>query len=133
MIYLKSESELKLMRRAGQIVAEVLLKIEEAIRPGITTKELDKIAEEYILSCGARPSFKGYGGFPATICASVNEAVVHGIPGERVLEEGDIISVDCGAFFQGFHGDAARTFPVGKVTPEAQRLIDVTRRVSLRD
>lgn len=127
MIYLKSNIEIDIMRKAGQIVAEALLKIEEAIRPGITTKELDKIAEEYIISCGARPSFKGYHGFPATICSSVNEEVVHGIPGERVLKEGDIISVDCGAFFQGFHGDAARTFPVGKVTPEAQRLIDVTR------
>lgn len=127
MIYLKSDFEIDIMRKAGQIVAEALLKIEEAIRPGITTKELDRIAEEYIISCGARPSFKGYHGFPATICSSVNEEVVHGIPGERVLKEGDIISVDCGAFYQGFHGDAARTFPVGKVTPEAQRLIDVTR------
>jgi len=127
MIYLKSDQEIEIMRKAGQIVAEALLLIEEAIRPGITTKELDTIAEEYILRCGARPSFKGYHGFPATICASVNEEVVHGIPGERVLKEGDIISVDCGAFYQGFHGDAARTFPVGKVAPEAQRLIDVTR------
>lgn len=127
MIYLKSNIEIEVMRKAGQIVAEALLKIEEAIRPGITTKELDKIAEEFIYGCGARPSFKGYHGFPATICSSVNEEVVHGIPGERVLKEGDIISVDCGAFYQGFHGDAARTFPVGKVTPEAQRLIDVTR------
>ncbi|GFR35246.1 type I methionyl aminopeptidase [Thermobrachium celere] len=127
MIYLKSDQEIEIMRKAGQIVAEALLLIEEAIRPGITTKELDRIAEEYIIRCGARPSFKGYHGFPATICASVNEEVVHGIPGERVLKEGDIISVDCGAFYQGFHGDAARTFPVGKVAPEAQRLIDVTR------
>ncbi|MBZ4663312.1 MAG: map [Caloramator sp.] len=127
MIYLKSDQEIEIMRKAGQIVAETLLILEEAIKPGITTKELDKIAEEYIISCGARPSFKGYHGFPATICASVNEEVVHGIPGERVLKEGDIISVDCGAFYKGFHGDAARTFPVGKVTPEAQRLIDVTR------
>ncbi|EYE87716.1 methionine aminopeptidase [Fervidicella metallireducens AeB] len=127
MIYLKSSNEIANMRKAGRIVAETLAKIEEVIRPGITTKELDRIAEDYIRSCGARPSFKGYYGFPATLCTSINEQVVHGIPGDVVLKEGDIISVDCGAFFEGFHGDAARTFPVGRITPEAQKLIDVTR------
>jgi methionyl aminopeptidase len=127
MIYLKSSTEIEKMRKAGRIVAETLAKLEELIKPGITTKELDRVAEEYIIRCGARPSFKGYHGFPASICASVNEEVVHGIPGERVLQEGDIISVDCGAFYEGFHGDAARTFPVGKITPIAQKLIDVTR------
>lgn len=127
MIYLKSSNEIEIMKKAGRIVAETLAKVEEVIRPGITTMELDRIAEEYITNCGARPSFKGYHGFPGTLCTSVNEEVVHGIPGNKVLQEGDIISVDCGAFFQGFHGDAARTFPVGKITAEAQRLIDVTR------
>lgn len=127
MIYLKSSNEIEIMKKAGRIVAETLAKVEEVIRPGITTMELDRIAEEYITNCGARPSFKGYHGFPGTLCTSLNEEVVHGIPGNKVLQEGDIISVDCGAFFQGFHGDAARTFPVGKITAEAQRLIDVTR------
>jgi methionyl aminopeptidase len=127
MIYLKSSSEIDLMRIAGRIVAETLLKVEEQIRPGITTKELDRIAENYIISCGARPSFKGLYGFPATLCISINEEIVHGIPGERVLEEGDIISIDCGAYYKNFHGDAARTFPIGKISPEAQKLIDVTR------
>ncbi|TDT50412.1 type I methionyl aminopeptidase [Fonticella tunisiensis] len=127
MIYLKSSSEIELMKKSGRIVAETLAKIEEVIRPGITTKELDKIAEEYITGCGARPSFKGYNGFPATLCTSVNDEVVHGIPGNRVLQEGDIVSIDCGAIYNGFHGDAARTFPVGKISPETQKLIDVTR------
>jgi methionyl aminopeptidase len=127
MIYLKSSSEIEYMRIAGRIVAETLNLIEEHVKPGITTKELDRIAENYILSCGARPSFKGLYGFPATLCTSVNEEIVHGIPGERVLEEGDIISVDCGALHHNFHGDAARTFPVGKISPEAQKLIDVTK------
>jgi methionyl aminopeptidase len=127
MIYLKSSSEIEIMKIAGRIVAETLAKIEENIRPGITTKELDRIAENYIISCGARPSFKGLYGFPATLCTSINEEIVHGIPGERVLEEGDIISIDCGAYYKNFHGDAARTFPIGKISPEAQKLIDVTR------
>lgn len=127
MIYLKSNSEIDIMRISGRIVAETLSKVEEAVKPGITTNELDKIAEEYIRSCGATPSFKGYSGFPASICASVNEEVVHGIPGERVLQEGDIISIDCGAIYNGFHGDAARTFPVGRISEDKQKLIDITR------
>ena len=127
MIYLKSSSEINIMRISGRIVAETLNKIKDLVKPGITTKELDKIAEEYILSCGAQPSFKGLYGFPATLCTSINEEVVHGIPGERVLVEGDILSVDCGAYYQGFHGDAARTFPIGRISSEDQKLIDVTR------
>lgn len=127
MIYLKSDEEIKLMKVAGRIVAETLQKIEEVIKPGMTTKQLDALAERYIESRGARPSFKGYGGFPASICTSVNEEVVHGIPGDRVLVEGDIVSVDCGAVINGYQGDAARTFPVGQISPEVQNLIDVTR------
>lgn len=127
MIYLKTDLQIQKMRDAGKIVAETLAKVEEAVRPGISTKELDRIAEDYILGCNAKPSFKGYCGFPASICASINEEVIHGIPGDRVLVEGDIISIDCGAIYKGFQGDAARTFPVGKITPDVQKLIDVTK------
>jgi methionyl aminopeptidase len=127
MIYLKSNTEINIMRISGRIVAETLLKLEEIIKPGITTGYLDSVAEEYIKGSGAIPSFKGLYGFPATLCISINEEVVHGIPGDRVLMEGDIISVDCGALYQGFHGDAARTFSVGKISSEDQKLIDVTK------
>ncbi len=115
------------MRDAGKIVAETLLLVEKKIKPGITTAELDRIAEEFITKHGARPSFKGLYGFPSSLCISVNEQVVHGIPGAYILKEGDIVSIDCGACLNGFHGDAARTFPVGKVSNEAKALIDVTR------
>ena len=127
MIIIKSNHEIDLMRGAGRIVAEALNLVEANVKPGITTAELDKIAEEFITKHGARPSFKGLYGFPSSLCISVNNEVVHGIPGSYVLKEGDIISVDCGAELNGFHGDAARTFPVGKVSKEAQTLIDVTR------
>lgn len=127
MIFLKNNKEIELMRLAGRIVAETLLLIEEKVRPGITTAELDKIAEEFITKHGARPSFKGLYGFPASLCISVNEQVVHGIPGKYVLKDGDIVSVDCGAFLNGFHGDAARTFAVGNITEEASKLIKVTK------
>jgi methionyl aminopeptidase len=127
MIILKSRREIDLMREAGRIVALALEEIEKNIRPGITTGELDKIAEEFILSHGAMPAFKGYRGFPASICTSINEEVVHGIPGLRTLKDGDIISIDIGAVVDGYYGDAARTYPVGKVAPEALRLIEVTR------
>ncbi len=131
-IYLKKDEALQRMREAGRIVAEVLALMEERIRPGITTAELDAIAEAWIRRRGAKPSFLGYPPgsprpFPATICASVNEELVHGIPGPRRLEEGDIITVDVGAFYRGYHGDAARTFPVGQVSEEALRLMEVTR------
>jgi methionyl aminopeptidase len=128
MIICKSETELKLMRRAGQIVAETHRLLAKSIQPGITTKELDKIAEDYINSQGAIPSFKGYNGFPASICASVNDELVHGIPGQRKLNEGDIISIDIGARYQGYHGDSAWTYPVGKVSETAQKLLEVTER-----
>ncbi len=127
MIILKSHREIKLMAKAGAIVAKALEEVEKNIRPGITTAELDKIAEDFILSQGAFPTFKGYQGYPAAICTSVNEEVVHGIPGLKTLKDGDIISVDIGAFIDGYNGDAARTFPVGKVSEEALDLIETTR------
>lgn len=129
MITLKSQRELDKMRRAGEVVAKVHQRLSELIQPGITTIELDRIAEEIIRSCGAIPSFKGfpcaYGGidFPGSICTSINDQVIHGIPGNIVLKEGDIVSVDAGAILDGYHGDAARTFPVGKVSEEARALI----------
>lgn len=127
MIILKNNHEIECMRAAGHIVGETLLKLEEVISPGITSAEIDRLAEEFITKQGARPSFKGYGGFPGSICASVNETVVHGIPSNDViLKEGDIISIDCGACFNGFHGDAARTFLVGKVSDDAKQLVKVT-------
>ncbi|MGL5820603.1 MAG: type I methionyl aminopeptidase [Sarcina sp.] len=127
MILIKNDLEISLMRKAGKIVGETLNLLEKNIRPGITTAELDRIAEEFITKQGAKPSFKGLYGFPASVCISVNNTVVHGIPGSYILKDGDIISVDCGAYIDGFHGDAARTFPVGNVSEQAQKLIDVTR------
>lgn len=114
------------MREAGRVVAITLAELEQAVRPGITTAELDRIAEKVIRKLGAIPAFKGYHGYPATICASVNEEVVHGIPGLRKLENGDIISIDVGAVLNGFYGDSARTFPVGDISPDARRLLAVT-------
>ena len=127
MIVVKSMHEFLLMQKAGRIVATVLNELEAAIKPGVTTKELDEIAETTILKLGGVPAFKGYGGFPASICTSVNEEVVHGIPGKRVLKEGDIISIDVGAFYAGYCGDAARTFPVGRISPLAEQLLQVTK------
>ncbi len=127
MITIKNNEEFAKMRRAGRIVAEVFELMQELVKPGVTTAELDRAAEKLIRKRGAIPLFKGYGGFPATLCLSVNEQVIHGIPGARVLEEGDIVSVDVGAQIQGFCGDAARTFPVGKISPEVQQLLDVTQ------
>jgi methionyl aminopeptidase len=127
MITIKSERELELMRYAGRVVAEVLGEMGKAVRPGITTLELDRIADRYIKKANCKPAFKGYHGFPATICASVNEEVVHGIPGLRRLQDGDIISIDVGTVYQGYFGDAAATFPVGDVDPERLRLMQVTK------
>ncbi|AGI40524.1 type I methionyl aminopeptidase [Thermoclostridium stercorarium subsp. thermolacticum DSM 2910] len=133
MITIKSQREIDLMRKAGYIVAMAHRRIEELIAPGITTRELDRAAEEVIRKLGGIPSFKGvpnpYGGidFPASICASVNHEVIHGIPNDIPLKEGDIVSIDIGAIYEGYHGDAARTYEVGKVSPEAKRLIAVTR------
>ncbi|QQE74700.1 type I methionyl aminopeptidase [Brevibacillus composti] len=126
MIILKSKAELEVMREAGRIVALTHQELAKAIKPGVTTKQLDEFAETFIRSMGAIPSFKGYGGFPGSICTSVNEELVHGIPGKRALQEGDIISIDIGAQFEGFHGDSAWTYPVGQITEEDQRLLRVT-------
>jgi methionyl aminopeptidase len=127
MIYLKSNAEIDIINENGKILAEVFEKLAELIKPGITTKDIDKAAENIIYSRSAVASFKNYRGFPAAVCVSLNEVVVHGIPSDRVLNEGDIVSVDIGAFKNGFHSDAARTYAVGQVSPEARRLIDVTR------
>lgn len=126
MIKLKNASQLALMRNAGRIVAETLALIREHAKPGVTTLELDRIAEKYIRAQGAIPAFKGYNGFPATLCTSVNEQVVHGIPGLRILESGDIISIDCGALIEGYFGDAAVTLPIGEVGEDLQKLLRVT-------
>ena len=131
-IAIKSAREIELMRRAGRVVAETKMRVKDAVRPGVTTGELDRIAEDYIISVGATPSFKGYkaGGkipFSGTICTSLNEEIVHGIPGDRVLRDGDILSIDFGAIVDGFHGDSAFTVGVGDISEEAQRLIDATR------
>ena len=133
MISIKSKSEIELMRRAGEVIAVIFEKIEEAIKPGITTQELDRITEEFIIKKGGIPAFKGYRGlpgaidYPASICSSVNDEVVHGMPGLRMLKAGDIISIDIGVLLNGFNADAARTFPVGEISEEARNLIDVTK------
>ncbi|HAA33765.1 MAG TPA: type I methionyl aminopeptidase [Firmicutes bacterium] len=127
MIIVKSLQEIELMRQAGRIVAGTLQELAGAVRPGITTIQLDTLARQYIQKSGARPAFLGYHGFPATICTSLNEEVVHGIPGLRRLKAGDIISIDVGVFYKGYYGDAAATFPVGEVSPLAKRLLEVTR------
>ncbi|MDY0295788.1 MAG: type I methionyl aminopeptidase [Acidobacteriota bacterium] len=128
MIVLKTRHELDLLREANRIVAVILEEIAERIRPGVTTLELDQWAEARILELNARPGFKGYGGFPATLCTSVNEEVVHGIPSpERVLQEGDIVGIDVGSIYAGYYGDGARTYAVGEVSAEARQLMAVCR------
>jgi methionyl aminopeptidase len=127
MVYLRDRNEIDRIREAAQIVGRTLKLLGSHVRPGITTAELDKLAEDYIRSQGAEPAFKGYRGFPASICPSVNEQVVHAIPGDHKLQEGDIISIDCGAKKNGYYGDAAMTFAVGAIDDEARRLLDVTR------
>lgn len=125
MIVLKSREEIEIMREANRIVAEVMGRLGAMIQPGVTTLELDSVAENMILEKGARPAFKGYLGYRHTLCTSVNSQVVHGIPGEVLLVEGDIISIDCGVYYKGFYGDHAWTFPVGEVDGDAQRLLNV--------
>lgn len=127
MICVKTERELEIMRRACKITAAARALAGEMVRPGVTTGEIDKAVHDFIVSQGAKPSFLHYQGYPASACISVNEVVIHGIPGSRVLKEGDIVSVDVGAYWQGFHGDCAATFACGNISQEAQRLIDVTK------
>lgn len=127
LITIKTPEEIEKMRAAGRLTAQARALAGSMVRPGVTTGEIDREVRRFIRSHGAKPSFLGYGGFPGSICASVNEVVIHGIPGSRRLEEGDIVSIDVGAYLHGFHGDCAATFPCGKVSPEAQKLMDVTR------
>ena len=126
-VTVKSHRELDLMRQAGQVVAETPSKLIASVGPGMRTRELDAIARQEIKRLGAKPAFLGYLGFPATICVSINEQIVHGIPGERVLQEGDLVKLDAGAIIDGFYADSAVTVGVGKITKEAQRLVDTTR------
>ena len=126
-IYVKSADEIAAMKQAGMIVATVLAKLADRVAPGLKTRELDAIAVKELAGLGAESSFKGYHGYPATVCVSVNDEIVHGIPGERALHEGDIVSIDFGAIWHGFHGDAAVTVPCGKVNREALKLVEATR------
>ena len=128
MIQLKNSAQISTMMEAGRITGEALLLARERVREGVTTKELDTVIRNYIEKCGAKPSFLGYGGFPASACISINDEVIHGIPSEkRVLREGDVVKIDVGAFYKGFHGDSARTIPEGKVSEEALKLVEITR------
>lgn len=129
MITIKSDEELKIMREAGRVVAEVLAILKEEAKAGVVVKDLDKIVRKEYARRGVTPTFLGYGSppYPATVCVSINDDLVHGIPGDRVIQDGDIVSIDLGATYKGFVGDSAITFGVGEITPEAQRLIDVTR------
>ncbi|MCH5332217.1 MAG: type I methionyl aminopeptidase [Alistipes sp.] len=127
MIYLKTDEEIELLRENNILVSKTLAEVGRHIKPGVTTKELDKIAEDYIRSHGATPAFLGYDGYPATACISVNEQVVHGIPSDYVIKEGDVVSVDLGTFMKGFVGDSAYTFAVGEVSDEVKQLLSVTK------
>lgn len=127
-IILKTAEQIRLMKEAGRITGEAILKARDVIRPGVSTWEVDRVIHDYIVKCGAKPSFLGYAGFPGSACVSVNSEVIHGIPSrKRILEEGDLVKVDVGALYRGYHGDSAKTFAVGRVTPEAERLIERTR------
>ena len=127
MITLKSGQEIELMRRAGKITAAARALARDMVKPGVTTQQIDEAVYQFIIAQGATPSFLNYGGFPASACISINDEVIHGIPGKRVLREGDIVSVDVGAYIGGFHGDCAGTYPCGQVSDEAMRLIRVTQ------
>lgn len=126
MIHLKTPDEIELIRKSSLLVSQTHALLVEYIKPGVKTSKLDDIAEQFIRDNGATPSFKGYGGFPATLCISVNEQVVHGFPSDREIKEGDILSIDCGVFKNGFHGDSAFTFPIGEVDATAKKLLQVT-------
>ncbi len=123
----KSEEEVEIIRKNCLIVSQAIARVAEILRPGITSKEVDQAAEEVVLDLGAKPGFKGYGGFPATLCISYNDIVVHGIPGEYEFQDGDIVSIDCGSYSEGYYGDAAYTFAIGEVTEEVVELLQVTR------
>ncbi|OHA62329.1 MAG: type I methionyl aminopeptidase [Candidatus Wildermuthbacteria bacterium GWA2_46_15] len=127
MIPIKTPEEIKVMAEGGKILARIMKELEKKIRPGAITQELNRLAESLILSHGGRPSFKSYEGFPATLCVSVNNVIVHGLPSAKPLAEGNIVSLDIGVFYKGFHADMARTFPVGRISPLAKKLIKVTR------
>lgn len=128
MITVKNAEEIALMRKANEIVRDALLLVEEKIKPGMTTSQVDKIVHDYIVKCGAVPSFLGYDGYPGSACVSIDDEVVHGIPSpDRRIEEGQIVSVDIGSIYKGYNGDAARTFAIGKIDDEKRRLIDVTK------
>lgn len=127
MIYYKSNEEIELIRQSSLLVGKTLAEVARHIRPGIKTSELDKVAETFIKDHGAKPAFKGYNGFPATLCISLNEVVVHGIPGNRELKEGDLVSVDCGAVMNGYYGDSAYTFAVGEISEEKRLLMERTK------
>ena len=131
-MHLKSKEELELMRQSGRIVAKLLRLMEKEAAPGVTTRRLDEIAEDFIRSEGAEPAFKGYYGYPASICASVNEEVVHGIPGDRALKDGDIVGIDTGVRLKGYYADAARTFAIGATDGHSRKLIEVTREALAR-
>ena len=126
-IYIKSPKEIELMRQAGKITAGARSIARQAIRDGVTTRQIDQCVHDYIVKCGAKPTFLGYGGFPGSACISVNEEVIHGIPGKRIVRNGDIVSVDVGATIHGFVGDCAGTYPCGEISEEAKKLIEVTR------
>lgn len=127
MLHLKTEAEIELLRSSNQLVSKTLAELARIIKPGITTLDLDNLAEEYIRDNGAVPGFKGYNGFPNTLCTSVNDEVVHGIPSGYTLKDGDIVSIDCGVVLNGFYGDSAFTFAVGEISGEKRRLLDFTR------
>ena len=129
MIIVKTPEQIKLMRIAGRITGEALLLGGEMVKPGVSTKQIDDKIRHYIEKCGAKPSFLGYGGFPGSACISINQEIIHGIPSShRIIEEGDIVKIDVGAYIHGFHGDSANTFPCGNVSEEAKKLIEVTKR-----
>ena len=127
MVFYKTKEEIELLRESSLLVGKTLAEVAKLIKPGVTTLQLDKIAEEFIRDNGAEPGFLGYGGFPNTLCTSVNEAVVHGVPNGKPLIDGDIVSVDCGTLMNGFYGDSAYTFEIGEVTPEIHKLLEVTK------
>ena len=126
-VTIKTEEEIELLRKSSLLVGKTLAEVAKIIEPGVNTAKLDKIAEEYILDHGAIPGFKGYGGFPATLCISINEEVVHGIPGNRIIQDGDVVSIDCGTLMNGFYGDSAYTFAVGNVSKENLHLLEITK------